>query len=99
MPQGGSLTIEASTQDHHAELTVADSGSGVDPAVLDRIFDPFFTTKATGTGLGLAIVSRIVEAHGGRVTFENRGRGGAIITVRLPLEPTMGSAVGSDQEV
>jgi len=98
MPQGGTLTIEAGTQDHHAELTVADSGGGVDPAVLDRIFDPFFTTKATGTGLGLAIVSRIVEAHGGRVTFENRRRGGAVITVRLPLEPTMGPAVGSDQE-
>jgi len=45
MPDGGILRIAASTEKGHVVLTVADSGSGVDPGSLDRIFDPFFTTK------------------------------------------------------
>jgi signal transduction histidine kinase len=84
MPDGGILRIAASTEKGHVVLTVADSGSGVDPGSLDRIFDPFFTTKASGTGLGLAIVARIVDAHGGDVSMSNGPQGGAVVTVRLP---------------
>jgi signal transduction histidine kinase len=86
MPEGGTLRIEASRRDGHVVLTVADSGIGVDATTLERVFDPFFTTKASGTGLGLAIVSRIVEAHGGDVSLCNGSAGGAVVTVRLPVE-------------
>jgi signal transduction histidine kinase len=85
MPDGGTLHIEASAHDGQIVLSIADTGSGVDDATMDRVFDPFFTTKASGTGLGLAIVSRIVEAHGGDVSIDNGPTGGAVVTVRLPI--------------
>jgi signal transduction histidine kinase len=53
-------------------LIIEDNGPGIPGEMLERIFDPFFTTKHTGTGLGLAIVHRIIEAHGGQITAENR---------------------------
>ncbi len=86
MPDGGILHIDASTRDGHVVINVSDSGGGIESAVLERVFDPFFTTKASGTGLGLAIVARIVEAHGGDVSAHNGQAGGAVVTVRLPIE-------------
>ncbi len=66
-------------------FSVADTGPGVDQQVVKRMFNPFFTTRKTGTGLGLAIVHRIVDAHGGHVSVENRSDGGAEVELFLPL--------------
>ncbi len=68
------------------EITVADTGPGIDPAKLPRIFDPFFSTKDFGTGLGLAIVHRIVESHGGRVEVKSVEGAGTEFKVLLPAE-------------
>ena len=67
-------------------LTVADTGPGVDPDVVDRVFDPFFTTKGQGegTGMGLAMVHGIVKRHDGYLELDNRPGEGAVFHVFLP---------------
>jgi signal transduction histidine kinase len=49
------------------EVTIRDSGTGIEEAIRHRIFDPLFTTKSAGMGMGLSICRRIIEAHGGRL--------------------------------
>jgi signal transduction histidine kinase len=68
-----------------AVLSVTDDGPGIPAAVQARLFDPFFTTKAAGTGLGLAIVARLVESHGGEITFQTAPGRGTCFAVRLPV--------------
>ncbi|MBU2534466.1 MAG: PAS domain-containing protein, partial [Alphaproteobacteria bacterium] len=57
------------------EATVADSGPGIQEEHLDKIFSPFFTTRSSGNGLGLAVAWKILKAHGGDITAENRSEG------------------------
>jgi two-component system sensor kinase FixL len=70
--------------DGNIELTVHDSGAGIEPSVMAKIFEPFFTTKPTGMGMGLAVSLTIVSAHGGRLWAENSPEGGTVFRVRLP---------------
>ncbi|PYQ29493.1 MAG: hypothetical protein DMF56_11035 [Acidobacteria bacterium] len=65
-------------------ITVADSGSGIAPQMMDRIFEPLYTTKRNGTGLGLAIARRLMERQGGALTVENRPEGGAAFHALVP---------------
>ena len=76
-------------------VTVADSGPGVDPDIVERIFDPFFTTKppGKGTGLGLAIVARIVDNLGGVVWVRPAREGGAAFVMMFPLGAVASSPV------
>ena len=66
------------------EAWVQNDGPAIEPADLERVFDTFWTRRAKGTGLGLAISKRVVEAHGGRISVENRRRGPRF-TFTLPL--------------
>jgi CheY-like chemotaxis protein len=68
------------------ELSVADTGHGIDHANLSRIFDPFFTTREVGegTGLGLSICYGIVRDHGGHIRVESKVQVGTTFLVLLP---------------
>ena len=59
----------SSRLDSHGDVLVAveDSGTGMDPASLERVFEPYYTTKCQGRGLGLAMCRSIIESHGGRL--------------------------------
>jgi two-component system sensor histidine kinase PilS (NtrC family) len=67
------------------EVTVTDTGVGIEPEQIPLVFDPFFSTKDDGTGLGLAIVHRIIESHGGRIEVKSTLGVGTEIKVLLPV--------------
>jgi signal transduction histidine kinase len=70
--------------DSSAEISIEDSGPGIQAGKADQVFEPFFTTKEGGMGMGLSIARTIVETHGGRIWAENH-RGGAVFRIILPL--------------
>lgn len=77
----------------YLELTVKDSGQGMEPYVMERIFEPYFTTKKTGegTGLGLSVVHGIVKSHGGDIAVTSVPGKGTTFCVYFPV--TEGAAV------
>ncbi len=99
MPDGGTLFIECRNvhldgrhaETHvgaqagmHVQLRVTDTGTGIDPEIVDMIFDPLFTSKPEGTGLGLATVSAVVSRAGGHIILETSPQQGAVFTINLP---------------
>jgi|CXWL01.1.fsa_nt_gi two-component system nitrogen regulation sensor histidine kinase NtrY len=78
--------------DSTVTLTVSDNGIGL-PKERDRLAEPYMTTRERGTGLGLAIVKKIVEEHGGTLSFSDRDGGGTVIT--LHFDPA-GTNAGDD---
>jgi signal transduction histidine kinase len=90
--EGGRIEVRGRRRDRTLELSVADTGAGLEPDELTRIFNRFhqvdssITRKHGGLGLGLAIVRHLVEAHGGEIRAESAGLGaGSTFTVTLPL--------------
>ncbi len=85
IPDGGEITVAATSRNNTVVVTVADTGPGIATQDLQRIFDPFFTTKGPGgTGLGLSIAKNIVEALGGTIAASNGSNGGAIFKLEFP---------------
>ena len=91
MPNGGTITIKCRQTKDNAEISFADTGTGIPDDVLPKLFNPLFTTKAQGMGFGLAICKRVVEAHGGTITVETARGKGTTFTVTLPIETKTGS--------
>jgi signal transduction histidine kinase len=82
---GGVVTVKTRLAEGSVEISVIDTGSGIEPKNLENIFNPFFTTKQDGVGLGLAICSKIVDEHGGSIAVESTPGEGSVFRVYLPL--------------
>lgn len=90
-PKGGHVDVALKRVGVAIELSIADSGQGIDPAFLPHVFERYRQAESSiarrhgGLGLGLALVRHLVEAHGGTVTAESAGQGcGARFVVLLP---------------
>ena len=79
------------------EITVADTGHGVNSELKEKLFLPYFSTRKRGTGLGLAIVSRVVEEHHGSIRVEENQPVGARFIVELPVVPEPALAAAAAQ--
>ncbi len=84
MPNGGNLTISALKEGDSVLLSVSDTGEGIPEDVKPKLFTPLFTTKAKGQGFGLAVCKRVIEAHGGTITFESELGKGTTFTIKIP---------------
>ncbi len=100
MPEGGSIEITTSQvlveaddagyygiqPGNYVQLTLADTGKGIEKDTMKKIFDPFFTTKAIGhgTGLGLAMVYGIIRNHSGAISVNSELNQGTLFTILLP---------------
>jgi two-component system, cell cycle sensor histidine kinase and response regulator CckA len=113
MPNGGMLMISAENaflDEHYVRtnldahvgpyvvITVADTGVGIPPGILDRIFEPFFTTKefGKGTGLGLSTVIGIVKSHDGFIKVYSEVGRGTQFRVYLPAVETATTLLAED---
>ena len=84
--RSGIVSITMETKDDHVNVSVKDTGSGIDPEIIPRLFTKFATKSLTGTGLGLFISKSIIEAHGGIIQAENNVDGdGATFRFTLPV--------------
>ncbi|HET6583241.1 MAG TPA: ATP-binding protein [Nannocystaceae bacterium] len=91
-PKSGKIDVILGRVNSHTEITVIDSGIGIEPAFLPHVFERFrqadasTTRKYSGLGLGLSIVKQLVDLHGGNVRVESGGEGrGTTFVVSLPL--------------
>lgn len=90
-PVTSRIEVAVRARDHRVEVSVRDSGPGMDPEVLGKVFDRFYRADASrtrghgGSGLGLAIVKSLTEAHGGTVSCTSDPTTGSTFTVSLPL--------------
>ncbi len=81
------ITVRTMKERNLAQVTVQDSGPGLDEETVHRIFDPFFTTKSEGIGLGLAISRSLIEANGGQLWADIKAGPGATFHFVLPFAP------------
>ena len=88
MPDGGTLTFRASSQNNRVVIEVQDTGIGIASDELSKIFEPFYTTKEVGkgTGLGLAVCYGIITEHGGRVSVRSNIGVGTTFSIYLPIQ-------------
>ena len=84
---GSAVIVRTRENNETLEIEVADSGSGIDPAIRSRIFDPFFTTKppGQGTGLGLSISYGIVKEHSGTIEVRSTPGKGTSFHLEFPV--------------
>jgi signal transduction histidine kinase len=84
MPEGGILEVSVSETKDSVILSVKDNGVGIQPIFIDSVFVPFEYNKNQGKGLGVPIAKRVIERHGGSISFTSQPGEGTVFTVVLP---------------
>lgn len=84
MPEGGTLEVLVSEKKDSVILSVKDNGKGIAPEYVDSVFVPFKSNKNGGKGLGVPISKRIIESHGGSLSFSSQPGEETIFTIILP---------------
>jgi len=86
MLESGELTITSTEIEHYVEVSVTDTGCGMDKSVIKRLFEPFYTTKSEhkGTGLGLSVSYAIIEKHNATISVNSEPNVGSTFTLRFP---------------
>ena len=90
----GRIAVSLTADDEALTIVVEDNGIGL-PKDRERIVEPYVTTREKGTGLGLAIVNKIVEEHGGEMSFAPAEEGGTRVTLRFARDP-LAAAEGTE---
>jgi two-component system nitrogen regulation sensor histidine kinase NtrY len=91
----GRIEVSISADPHMFTVSIADNGIGL-PKERERITEPYMTTREKGTGLGLAIVNKIIEEHGGEMTFAPVPVGaGTVVTLRFARDPLARQETGT----
>jgi len=85
MPQGGTLTISARSEEGQAVTEIRDEGGGIPPELQEKIFELYFTTKQGGSGIGLAQTYQVMQWHYGSVDFISVEGHGTTFRLSLPL--------------
>ncbi len=83
MPDGGTLTIKTDCVNKNFVISVEDTGAGIAGDKIGKVFDPFFTTKKDGLGLGLPLSKRVIEEHGGKISFQSVEGKGSTVSIIL----------------
>ena len=109
MPEGGNLHVRAKNlavtpgtagelAGEYVVIEIADEGTGIPPADMEKIFDPYFSTKARGSGLGLASAHSVVQRHHGTMEVESTPGKGSVFRVYLPASSQGLQASGAGSE-
>jgi signal transduction histidine kinase len=84
MPNGGQLTVKLSDEHDWVTVTISDTGSGIPAEVVEVIDTPFMSGQKKGKGLGIPTTKRIIESHGGEMSFTSGPDNGTSWSIRLP---------------
>ncbi|TVS11210.1 MAG: response regulator, partial [Wenzhouxiangella sp.] len=103
-PDGGKVEVRLTRSEKHIELSVSDTGPGVDPADQQAIFERYRQGEQTsasspGTGIGLALARELAELHGGRIGVESQPGKGACFTLKIPTDLQPNAAASDPPEV
>lgn len=85
MEKGGELTLSLLQTGHTGQITITDTGIGMEEEELTSLFMPFFTTKRNGNGLGLVETKKIITTHGGTIDVHSKPSKGSSFIIHLPL--------------
>ena len=85
MPKGGELNVKTIMENDNVNIIISDTGFGISEEMDEIIYTPFMARQKNGRGLGIPTAKRIIESHGGKLSYESEPEMGTVFTITLPL--------------